>query len=154
MSSVRAFLAVPIPRPTQERIATLQEKLGGESKDIRWSRPGSLHLTLHFFGDIDQESLEKIKVSMLSVKRCHRPFRVGIEGVGAFPSLRRPRVIWLGLHPQAQLIQLHRDLQTYLQREGLSPDERAKISSPSAKLNRLTYVTASFCQHTNELGKM
>ena len=124
MSSVRAFLGVPLTAEVQETIGSLQNNLKARIRDIRWSRPENLHLTLHFFGEIEQENLEQIRVSVLSVKRCHRPFQVDVIGLGAFPDLRRPRVIWLGLNPQDQLGQLYRDCQRALREAGLVTDSR------------------------------
>lgn len=125
MSSVRAFLAIPLDTQLLASLRTLQEQLKTQAEGIRWSRAENLHLTLHFFGDLEQENLEKIKVSMLSVKRCNNPFLVDIKGLGAFPSLHRSRVIWLGLDPQAQLRKLHQDFQRSLKDVGLSPDTRS-----------------------------
>ena len=124
MSSVRVFLGVPLTAELQKTIRSLQDNLKGRICDIRWSRPENLHLTLHFFGETEQENLEKIRVSVLSVKHCHRPFQVDVIGLGAFPSLRRPRVIWLGLNPQDQLEQLYNDCQRALRKAGLVTDSR------------------------------
>lgn len=143
MSSVRAFLGVPLTTELQEAIRSLQSGLMSRIRGIRWSRPENLHLTLHFFGETTQENLEKIRVSMLSVKRCHRPFLVDVIGLGAFPSLRRPRVIWLGLNPQNQLRQLHRDCRRALHAAGLVTDSRQysphlTIGRAKKKTNELT----------------
>ncbi len=77
--------------------------------DARWVPPKSLHLTLHFFGAIEQETLEKIKVSVLSVKGCKRCFLDEIKGPGAFHSQHRPRILWLGLETKDQLSKLHQE---------------------------------------------
>jgi len=103
MSSVRAFLAIPLPRQLQESIHCIQTELQASITEARWTIPDNLHLTLHFFGEIEQETLEKLKVSVLSVKGCQRPFQVGVKGLGAFPDPHRPRVIWLGLEPRGQI---------------------------------------------------
>ena len=93
MSSARAFLAIPLPRPLQDSIEAVQSNLQGQIPSARWVHPENLHLTLHFFGDITQETLEKIKVSVLSVKGCQRPFTVGVRGLAAFPHLHQPRIL-------------------------------------------------------------
>ncbi len=147
MSSVRAFLGVPLTAELQETIHSLQNTLKARIRDIRWSRPENLHLTLHFFGETEQENLEKIRVSMLSVKRCHRPFQVDVIGLGAFPSLRRPRVIWLGLNPQDQLEQLHSDCQRVVREAGLVTDSRPysphlTIGRARQRANELTALGA------------
>lgn len=124
MSSVRAFLAIPFADALQSALGTLQDDLRKQLHGVRWSRKENLHLTLHFFAAVDQENLEKIKASMLSVKRCQRPFRVTVTGLGAFPSLRRARVIWLGTRPQEPLGQLYRNCRRALQAAGVKTDSR------------------------------
>lgn len=97
MKTVRAFIAAPLEGPVFDRIVQLQRELAAALPMVRWVRPQTMHLTLAFLGDIAEESLEKIGRSMLSIGDGFAPVEVGIGGLGAFPSLRRPRVIWLGL---------------------------------------------------------
>jgi 2'-5' RNA ligase len=122
MTRVRAFLAIPLPRELKSSIRDLQGSLRAKIPAVRWTSPENLHLTLHFFGDVTQETLEKIKVSVLSVKRCHRPLLVEVKGLGAFPNPRRPRIIWLGLEPKDPLRRLHKDYQNVLQRIGVTTE--------------------------------
>jgi len=150
MSSVRAFLAVPLPGALKNALSVLQNDLMRHARDIRWSRPESLHLTLHFFGRIPQENLEKIVVSMLSIKGCHQPFLVDVIGLGAFPSLQRPRVVWLGLTPQDQLRQLHRDCQQSLSAAGFDIDFRPY--TPHLTIGRARKQTASLARLSQEIG--
>lgn len=124
MSSVRAFLAIPLPEQLKDSIRALQRQLKTQITSARWVRPENLHLTLHFFAEIEQETLEKIGVSMLSVRDCCRPFLVEVKGLGAFPNLHRPRVIWLALEPKEQLRQLHRDCGKILRQAGVAVDPR------------------------------
>ena len=124
MSSVRAFLAIPLPDALQNALGTLQDDLRKQLHGVRWSGRENLHLTLHFFAEVNQENLEKIKASMLSVKRCQRPFQVTVTGLGAFPSLRRARVIWLGTRPQEPLGQLYRKCRRELEAAGIETDSR------------------------------
>jgi 2'-5' RNA ligase len=135
MSSVRAFLAIPLPRQLQESIHCIQTELQASITEARWTRPENLHLTLHFFGEIEQETLEKLKVSVLSIKGCQRPFQVEVKGLGAFPNPYRPRVIWLGLKPRGQLEQLHRAIEPCLSQAGLTTDSRPY--SPHLTIGRL-----------------
>ncbi len=138
MSSVRAFWAIPLPQQLKVSIGELQRQLRTEIKAVRWVRPDNLHLTLHFFGEVDQETLEKIKVSMLSVRDCGRSFMVEVKGLGAFPDLHRPRVIWLGLEPQAQLRQLQLDCTEILHHTGVAVESRPY--SPHLTIGRLRQI--------------
>ncbi len=135
MSSVRAFLAIPLPRQFQESIRLIQTDLQARVAEARWTRPENLHLTLHFFAKIEQETLEKLKVSVLSVMGCQRPFQVEVKGLGAFPNPHRPRVIWLGLEPRGQLEQLHSATGQCLHQAGLTTDSRT--FSPHLTIGRL-----------------
>jgi len=119
MTLLRVFLAIPLPVPLQNSIVALQENLRAQIPLARWTRSENLHLTLHFFGEVTQEYLEKLKVSVLSVKGCQRPFSVEVKGLGAFPSPHRPRVIWLGLEPEDQLRQLYVNCMDILSEAGL-----------------------------------
>lgn len=127
MSSVRSFLAIPVREELKAKIAELQRGWKKQLPDVRWARPDNLHLTLHFFGEVTHESLEKIKVSVLSVKDYQAPFQVKVQGLGAFPSLKRSRVLWLGLTPQEPLQRLHRHIQRALQEIDI-PTERRTFS--------------------------
>ena len=108
MTLNRAFLTIPISQQTRNMVAELQSSLSSGVRNLRCAHPETLHLTLHFFGKLSEENLEKVKASMLSVGLNTKPFQVDIHGLGVFPSLRRPRVLWLGLVPAKPLQSLHR----------------------------------------------
>jgi 2'-5' RNA ligase len=134
-SASRLFLAVPIPSQIKTSICQFQRRLQTQIPQVRWAQADNLHLTMHFFGPTEQETLEKIKVSMLSVKGCQRSFQVEVEGLGAFPDQRRPRVIWLGLQPMDLLRQLHRNISGHLLRAGVVTE--AKPYTPHLTIGRL-----------------
>lgn len=125
MTTTRTFLAVPLPSSLQRNIALLQNELSGTMPGIRWTRPDTIHLTLHFFGATRADDLEKIRASMLSVKLREKAFQVEVLGLGAFPGHRRPRVVWLGLAPEEPLLILQRACQVELGRSGFTAESRA-----------------------------
>ena len=124
MTTVRAFLAVPLPPSVQQAVQAVQNSLSAEIPGIRWTRPETLHLTLHFFGDIGTDALEKVRASMLSVKLREKAFQVDVQGLGAFPDQRRPRVVWLGLTPPEPLRTLQRTCMEELGRRGFAAEPR------------------------------
>ena len=133
--SVRTFLAIPLPQQLLDSIRVVQAQLQTQMPDARWVHPKRLHLTLHFFGEVEQETLEKIKVSVLSVKGCKQPFMVDVKGLGAFPNLHRPRILWLGLEPKDQLRQLHQECSKALHQAGVTTE--ARHYSPHLTIGRL-----------------
>lgn len=106
MKTVRAFIAAPLEGPVYDKIVHLQQELAATLPSIRWVQPQTLHLTMAFLGDLSEESLEKIGKSMLSIGDILAPVDVTVGGLGAFPSLKRPRVIYLGLEGGQPLLDL------------------------------------------------
>ena len=151
MSSVRAFTAVPIPGELKERIAAVQRNLRTRVNQVRWTNPETSHLTLYFFDEVAQETLEKIKVSMLSVERVQHPFRITVRGLGAFPNLRRPRVIWLGLEPERPLQQLHKTFLTELSGCGVATENRPFL--PHLTIGRLRQQGSDLTQLSKEFAQ-
>ncbi len=94
----RLFAAVALPAPlvqaAGEWIASLAAGLG---RGIRWVRPEGLHLTLHFFGVVPAEARPRIEAALdAGVAAGGGPFELALEGLGAFPSPARARVVWVG----------------------------------------------------------
>jgi len=140
---VRAFLAVPLPTALQQEIAALQRELSRALAGVRWTAPDTIHLTLHFFGNIRTVDLEKIRASMLSVKLREKAFQVEVLGLGAFPDRRRPRVVWLGLTPAGPLHLLQQSCQEQLGQIGFPAEARA--FAPHLTIGR-------FREHAPDLG--
>ena len=134
MRQVRAFLAIPLPEARRRQLAQLQRELSTVLPRVRWSAPETIHLTLRFFGDVPEESLEKITEVVLSVGRSFAPFQADLKGVGAFPSPTRARVIWLGVTGAPSLSQLHAALDEALGQAGWTGEERS--FSPHLTLGR------------------
>jgi 2'-5' RNA ligase len=60
-------------------------------------RPESLHLTLKFLGEIDEESVPDVLVALRIAAQRHGAFSLGVQGIGVFPDARGPKVVWAGL---------------------------------------------------------
>jgi 2'-5' RNA ligase len=124
MQTVRAFIAAPLEGPVFDKIVHLQQELAATVPSVRWVRPETMHLTLAFLGDITEESLEKIASSMLSVGDMFAPVDVNVGGLGAFPSLKRPRVLWLGLHGADTLLKLQAAVAAMLHKLEVNWDDK------------------------------
>jgi 2'-5' RNA ligase len=106
---------------------------------------------LHFFGETKQEDLEKIRVSVLSVKQCQQPFLVEVKRLGAFPNLHRPRTLWLDLEPKDQLRKLHGDLRRCLHQVGIATESRPY--SPHLTIGRLRQQKSDLTDLYNSVGQ-
>ena len=126
MGLLRAFLATELPIPIQDtiQIATnsMRKTLGNDL--IRWVPVHNVHLTLIFLGDISSSSLDLIKQMMTTEAAQFRAFEMRIEGLGAYPNSRRPRILWVGLNAPSALTYLQHALQAATARLGYPPEER------------------------------
>ena len=93
---MRCFLAVPLADPGLTAAQRLQGELRERVPDVRWARPETLHLTVHFFGVIDDERVATALEIIAPIARRIAPFVVGLDRLGAFPPRGAPRVLWLG----------------------------------------------------------
>ena len=94
---MRAFLAIELPSAVRRRLGEVQRALAEAENGWRWSRPESIHLTLRFLGDVAPEDVVKAKPGWRAAASSVAAFTIHIAGLGAFPSQRRPRVIWAGI---------------------------------------------------------
>jgi 2'-5' RNA ligase len=121
--TVRSFIAIPLTPGIKTAAGQIQNRLQSSLPNVRWANPDTMHLTLHFFGDIDEESLEKAGICMVSIGSLYSPFSLQFSGVGAFPSPNRARVFWLGGESET-LVGLHRALTERLIDSGFAVERR------------------------------
>ncbi len=123
---IRAFIAISLPERILQAIAKLQETLKGSGLKIRWTRKEGIHLTIKFLGDIEWDDVEKIHVAMERTTQDFSPFTLRGEGVGVFPDVRRPRVVWVGLTGDVEALRLlQSDLEDQLNHFGFLKEKRA-----------------------------
>jgi len=94
---MRAFLGIGLSETVRDAIAALQRELATSGADVTWVVPAHLHVTLKFLDEISEEQRRAIEERMGLLARQEAAFGLGLEGIGAFPSLEAPRVIWIGL---------------------------------------------------------
>jgi 2'-5' RNA ligase len=95
---VRAFVALRIGVEAERALAEFIEEIRREGGDIRWTRAEKLHLTLRFLGAaVDCGLLPPLAEALAKIAAAGAPFAIEARGIGAFPDLNRPRVVWAGL---------------------------------------------------------
>ena len=93
----RIFVAVEVASHIKEALAGIPDRLGTPSRMLRWVPPTNLHLTLRFLGEITEAQVAKVTEATRQAARTSAPFSITLTGLGAFPSPRRPRVVWVGV---------------------------------------------------------
>ncbi len=95
--STRTFVAIAIPGPLGQKLSELQDLLSPEVPGFRWPEELPFHATLVFVGDVRNCDLQPLCGAISLAAGRFEPFEVRLEGLGAFPTPSRPRVIWSGL---------------------------------------------------------
>jgi 2'-5' RNA ligase len=132
----RLFLAVPMPEAVRERIGALIGQLEPRGWPMRWIEPGNAHLTLHFLGDTPPEQAAILRLALPGIVARHEAFDLRTAGLGVFPKLKRPRVVWLGLWgPAHRLETIHDELGDVLDEMQFPIEE--KPFSPHITLGRI-----------------
>ncbi|MEW6211594.1 MAG: RNA 2',3'-cyclic phosphodiesterase [Acidobacteriota bacterium] len=133
---VRTFICIEIPASIRRRIEELQRALRSADAQASWVRVANIHLTLKFLGDVERSRIERVIRAVEGAALEIDPFEIEVGGAGSFPSLKRPRVLWVGLTRVAdELKRLHREIENRLAGSGFARDE--KKFSPHLTIARL-----------------
>jgi 2'-5' RNA ligase len=123
---IRAFLAIDLPDTLRPQLALVQGELKKSDADVRWVPVGNIHLTLKFFGNLPDPEIDPITQAAREVAQQHAPFHLQVTAAGAFPSMKSPRVIWLGLGGDLMpLAKLYHGLEKSFATLGHLPEGRA-----------------------------
>jgi 2'-5' RNA ligase len=104
---MRLFAALPITEPGRGEIVKLLGRLREPGWPLRLVHDQGLHLTMKFFGEVPPARLEVIEEAVRAAAPGTGALHLQLAELGAFPSERRPRIIWLGLDapPALELLQ-------------------------------------------------
>jgi 2'-5' RNA ligase len=138
MNVIRAFIAISLSDEVQhglERVLQdMKSRLPGGA--VRWVPVKNIHLTIKFLGEVSVGSLEMLTTMLQTEAARHPQFEFSVGGMGAFPSPRRPRVIWVGVEAPPELPGLQRGVEAEMARLGYAPEERP--FSPHLTIGRVT----------------
>jgi 2'-5' RNA ligase len=122
---MRLFLAINIPGELRRTLSDAVQPLRDLAPDIRWTSELKLHLTIKFLGEQEDSRLPAIEDAMRSTAAQHASTAVTINGFGAFPNTRRPRVVWIGVEHSPRLELLAHDLECAFETIGFEAEARA-----------------------------
>jgi len=106
MEKIRTFVAIPISSEVRQACAQLLKDMEPIPAKVKWVKPESIHITLKFLGNLQLSDVQRVEEAVGSAVKNIAAFSLQAEGIGAFPSFRRPRVFWVGLN-ESSLIPLH-----------------------------------------------
>ena len=108
---IRSFIALPATDEVRSALAEVVHRLSETVSEVRWEREDKFHITLKFLGEVDPARLEELAGAMSGELCSLGAFDLVYEGIGAFPSLARPRIVWAGVHEHQVLSALAQNIE-------------------------------------------
>lgn len=128
-------MAIDLPREIKRDLALTVSRLAEAGADVKWVEEENFHLTLKFLGEVESAQLPELRVALSRASSDFPPFAFRLGELGAFPSLRRPRVIWAGVKAPTLLPELARRVEGEMTALGFPREERS--FSPHLTLGRV-----------------
>ena len=146
--AIRSFLAFELPHEIRSGISDVSIDLRKSGLNVKWVNVDNIHLTILFLGNIEEDDIHPMEDSIGKICDKYSSFDISLEGIGLFPDIRKPRVIWLGLGGNIDRMGNFRDdLQGILSPFGIKKENRA--FKPHITLGRFRNPTGK----NGELGK-
>jgi 2'-5' RNA ligase len=121
---VRLFIGVPLPAPAQTEVAAILRRLRAREWPVRWVRDKGIHLTIKFFGETTSDRVDAIVEMLNFATEGLHPLTMVLSTGGVSPSVRQPRVIYLGIDPEPSLELLQDRVERGGERLGFPPEGR------------------------------
>lgn len=136
MERVRSFVAILLNEEVRGALAAEIARLRPLGPRVSWVAPPNLHLTLKFLGEVPPAALEEVTDALTEAVAGTTPFSLHFYGLGAFPEMARPRVLWVDVAEGGQAAQaLQARVEAALTRRGFAREERP--FSPHLTLGRV-----------------
>ncbi len=126
MVGIRSFIAIDLEDPdVLSRVIRIQEEILSSSARLKPVERENLHFTLKFLGNVEESRIELIVSTMREVLGSFEPFQMHLRGVGAFPRVSRPNVVWIGVDEGRDVfIEMAKELDRALSKLGFRKEKK------------------------------
>ncbi len=126
--TIRVFIAIEIADEIKERLSEYIDKLRRAGADVKWVVPENIHLTLRFLGYIEKDTLPGLNKIVSDAVSSQEPFNISIGNIGAFPSLKRPRIVYVCVdEKENNLLKLYENLNKQVEGLGIKEESRKYV---------------------------
>ncbi len=123
--NMRAFIAIDLPKEIKNYLNLLEEKLKQSGADVKWVTPINIHLTLKFLGDVDTNKINQITHILDEISLNQAQFPLELGSAGAFPNIKSPRVIWVGINKgDNEVKKIVADLEKEIEKIGIAKEDK------------------------------
>ncbi len=121
---IRAFIAIAVPESVLRSCAEIMAQLKKVNLYGRFAKTQSIHLTLQFLGNIEEDQIAGIAQVLEQAGKEVVPFDLEMGQLGVFPHLANPRVVWIGVEPVDAIMKLQSKIQQGLEPLGFPKENR------------------------------
>ena len=121
---LRLFIAIELPSNIIDGLRNVQEELKDKSNKLSWAKPENIHLTLKFLGDTETGKIDSMVNILEGIAGKSFSFEISVKGVGTFPAAGTPRVIWVGIEENKDMLQLYNNIEEGLAALGFEKERR------------------------------
>ena len=123
--TIRAFVAIEIDSGIKDRLSEYLDQLKKTDASVKWVAPENIHLTLKFIGYIEEETLPDLNKIISDAVSCLGPFSISIGNIGAFPNLKKPRIVFVCVQDKGNnLLNIHERLDKGIGRLGIKMESK------------------------------
>jgi 2'-5' RNA ligase len=136
MNKIRTFFAVDTPQHIKVKMTEVQMTLKDSDADVKWESVEKFHITIKFLGDVFENVLTEMTKKLTDELGGNKPFTATYKGLGCFPNVKNPRVVWIGCeNPDGELSKIKDRVEAVTVPYGY-PSENRKFS-PHITLGRV-----------------
>ena len=122
---MRTFIAIPLSDQSRTMLETMQLQLRSAKPDVTWTAVSSIHITLKFLGEINPAALPGLIEALESATASAASFAVKLQGLGTFPNIHNPRIVWCGVRDHSgNLGRLQQMVEMACTQHGFTPEEK------------------------------
>ncbi|MBN2655214.1 MAG: RNA 2',3'-cyclic phosphodiesterase [Nitrospirae bacterium] len=135
ISGVRSFISINLPSDIRSSLYKKASEIKTEIPSLKPVYPDNIHLTLKFLGELKDSEVELIKKSLVFISQKHHGFSLSIKGIGAFPDMRKPSIVWAGIEESEELLSIWPDVENAAAEMGFQKEFRR--FSPHLTIGRI-----------------
>lgn len=136
--TIRLFIAIKLPSKIIDGLKKIQDELKNGNNMVAWVKPENIHLTIKFLGDISEDKVDLIAGLLKAAIAENRSFDISVKGLGVFPTMDNPRVVWVGVEDDKNLSRIYDELENGLSAIGFKKEERP--FKPHLTIGRIKFL--------------
>lgn len=119
----RIFIAIPLAVSVRAALGEVRQR---NDNNFRWVAENQYHITLRFLGEVTEAELDRVQAAVRqAVVGWQERMNLSVRGLGAFPNVRRARILWAGVEGDAAALKrLHARVEAQLVGHGFASEER------------------------------